>query len=132
MITRFDCPGLLAMLVVLLLHKRVARDVRRYASGFIAVVSHHDWRTRTVLSISLWRDLDSVYSMGQVDRHVAVTRIPRRLGIATRCGVFCYVGGWLDVMFGPPAKSMSPLAEAVPPAAVDVSHEAVAAPATIT
>jgi hypothetical protein len=114
MITRFECPSLLTMLALLLLHARVGRDVRRRAHGFVAVVSHHDWRNRTVLSVSLWRDLDSVYSMGGVGRHITASRLPRRLGISTRCGVFCYSGDWRYVMFGAPATSTSPLAERRP------------------
>jgi len=47
---------------------------------------------RTVLSITLWDSIDSVYGMGGVDRHIMAARLPARLGISTRCGVFCYTG----------------------------------------
>lgn len=119
MITRFDCPNLLAMLLLMVLHVRVEHDVRRQATGFVAAFSHRNWRTRTVLSVSLWRDLDSVYSMGAVGRHIYASRIPRRLGIATRCGVFCYAGDWRRVMFGAPASSMSPLVDAAASGSAD-------------
>ena len=132
MITRFECPNVLAMLVVLVLHVRIQRDVRKFATGFIAVVSHHSWRTRTLLSISLWRDLDSVYSMGEVKRHIQASRIPRRLGVVTRCGVFCYTGDWRHVMFGVPASSASPLAYDVSDTATASPPVVAVIPATIT
>ena len=131
-ITRFECPNVLAMLVLLLLHVRVERDVRKFATGFIAVVSHHSWRTRTLLSVSLWRDLESVYSMGDVRRHIMASRIPQRLGIVTRCGVFCYTGDWLHVMFGVPANSASPLSDCVSEAATSGASATTVGPLTIT
>ncbi len=109
MITRFECRTIRNMLVVLLLHLRVKRDVRRQARGFLGIVLRRDWRTRTIVSISLGQDMHSVYSMGDVPRHVAAARVPRQLGITTRCGVFCYAGDWRRVMFGTDDETPSPL-----------------------
>lgn len=109
-ITRFECPGLLAMLAVLVLHVRVKRDVRRRVPGFIGIVLLRDWRRRTVLSISLWPDVATVYGMGSVSRHVAASRVPGSLGIRTTCGFFCYAGDWRRVMFGTGTDAGSPLA----------------------
>lgn len=108
-VTRFECPNLLAVLVVRLLHRRVKRAVRRHASGFLGIRLIVDWRSRTVLSISLWQDLASVYTMGEVSRHVEATRVPGSLGITTACGVFCYAGDWKRVMFGADRVAGSPL-----------------------
>ncbi len=106
MVTRFQCRTLLNMLVVLLLHVRVKRDVRRIAHGYLGITLLRDWRHRTILSISLWENLPSVYSMGEVPRHVFASRVPGQLGIRTSCGVFCYAGDWRQVMFGGgPAES---------------------------
>ncbi|MET7467695.1 hypothetical protein [Micromonospora sp. NPDC005211] len=99
-ITRFHCGDLVRVLVVLLLHLRVKRDVRRHAEGFLGIRLLVRWRERTVWSISLWRDLDSVYSMGGVSRHVAASRVPAKLGVTTSCDIFCHVGEWTRVMFG--------------------------------
>ncbi|MEU4645722.1 hypothetical protein [Micromonospora sp. NPDC023814] len=104
-ITKFHCGGLGRILLILLLHIRVKRDVRRYATGFIGIKLLVEWRQRTVWSISLWRDLDSVYSMGSVSRHVAASRVPAKLGVRTSCDIFCHVGEWTRVMFGNPAGS---------------------------
>ncbi|MBE1492786.1 hypothetical protein [Plantactinospora soyae] len=71
------------------------------------VVVH--WRQRTMLSITLWPDLESVYDMGSVPRHVSGSRLPGRLGVATSSGVFTFTGDWRRVMFGSPAKARSPL-----------------------
>lgn len=109
MITRFECPNLSAMLVIMLLHNRIKRQVAQLAEGYIGAVMLRDWRTRTVLSVSLWRDLDSVYSMGRVPRHIHGSRVPARLGIRTRAGVFCYAGDWRQVMFGAGQPKPSPL-----------------------
>jgi hypothetical protein len=108
-VTRFECPNLLAMLVIRMLHRRVKRDVRKHARGFLGITLLCHWRRRTVLSITLWHDLDSVYSMGEVSRHVQAARIPRKLGVRTSCGVFCFVGDWTRVMFGSQVPARSPL-----------------------
>ncbi|MQA86075.1 MAG: hypothetical protein GEV03_15955 [Streptosporangiales bacterium] len=108
-VTRFDCPTYRSLLAVLMLHARLKIEVRRKAGGFVGVKLLIDFRRRTVLSISLWKDLDSVYSMGQVPGHIEATRIPRGFGINTNCGVFCFVGDWRRVMFGSPVRQRSPL-----------------------
>jgi hypothetical protein len=109
MVTRFECPNLAAMVVVMLLHQRVKWQVARRAQGFLGAAMLTDRRTRTVLSVSLWLDIDSVYSMGSVPVHIHATRVPSRLGIQTRAGVFCYAGDWRQVMFGAGEPKPSPL-----------------------
>ncbi|WP_405100607.1 hypothetical protein [Micromonospora sp. NBC_01412] len=113
-VTRFTCHTLPKVLLILLMHLRLKRHVRRQATGYLGIKVLVDWRHRVVLSISLWRDLDSVYSMGGVSRHVGASRAPGRFGITTTCGVFCYAGGWTRVMFGGAAKAESPLHPATP------------------
>ena len=108
-ITRFECPSRLAMLAIRMLHPRVKRDVRRQARGYLGIRLLCDWRRRTLLSITLWQDLDSVYSMGEVPRHVRAARVPRKLGVRTSCGVFCFAGDWTRVMFGSQVPARSPL-----------------------
>ncbi len=108
-VTRFECPNLVTLLLLLVLHVRIKRDVRRYGRGLIGSRAVVDWRRRTMWSVSLWPDLDSVYSMGSVPRHVIGSRVPRRLGVATSCGVFCFAGDWRRVMFRSPAPPRSPL-----------------------
>lgn len=108
-VTRFECGTLLKLASIMLFHVRLKLDVRRQARGFVGVKMLIDWRRRTLLSISLWKDLDSVYSMGSVPRHVAAARIPMGLGIETTCGVFCFVGDWRRVMFQSPVQPRSPL-----------------------
>src|SRR5262249_54959441 len=56
MITRFECPGLPAMVIIVLLHRWIKRQVARRADGYLGAAMVRDWRTRTVLSMSLWRD----------------------------------------------------------------------------
>jgi hypothetical protein len=107
-VTRFECPNLATLLYLLALHVRIKRDVVRAAPGLVAARVVVQWRTRTMLSISLWQDLDSVYDMGSVPRHVAGARIPRKLGVATTSGVFTYTGDWRRVMFDAPAGPRSP------------------------
>jgi hypothetical protein len=108
-VTRFECATLRGLLTVRLLHLRLRRDVRRNAPGFVGVKTLIDWPSRTLLSISLWKDLDSVYEMGMVPRHVSAVRLPGRLGARTTCGVFCFVGDWRRVMFASSVQSRSPL-----------------------
>ena len=111
MITRFECPNLPVMLLLLLLHGRIKRQVARRADGYLGAVMLREWRARTVFSVSLWRDLDSVYAMGEVPRHVHASRLPARLRIRTRAGVFSYTGDWRRVMFDAGGASRSPLAD---------------------
>jgi hypothetical protein len=108
-ITRFECGNLLALAIVRALHYRVKRDVRRHARGFVGVKTLIDWRRRCLLSISLWEDLDSVYSMGSVPRHITATRMPGPLGVATASGIYCFVGDWRRVMFRSECAARSPL-----------------------
>ena len=106
------------LLLVLALHLRTKSDVRRRATGFLGAKLLVDWRRRTVLNISLWQDLDSIYSMGDVPRHVAAAHLPHRLGVATTCGIFCFVGDWRRVMFGSgwndPRTPLQPLSSGRP------------------
>lgn len=118
MVTRFECASVFRLLLVLALHLRTKSDVRRRATGFLGAKLLVDWRRRTVLNISLWQDLDSIYSMGDVPRHVAAAHLPHRLGVATTCGIFCFVGDWRRVMFGSgwndPRTPLQPLSSGRP------------------
>lgn len=108
-VTRFECGSVSRLVIIRLLHARMKREVRRHTTGFIAVRTVTDWRRRTMLSISLWESLDSIYSMGEVARHVTASRVPGRLGVATTCGIYYLVGDWRRVMFGGAAVARSPL-----------------------
>jgi hypothetical protein len=108
-VTRFECGSLSALLAVRITHARLKRHVRRGAQGFLGVTAITDWRRRTMLSISLWRDLDSIYSMGNVPQHVAAARLPHRLGVSTASGIFCLAGDWRRVMFRSDVTTRSPL-----------------------
>jgi hypothetical protein len=103
-LTRFACPNLYALLVVKLLHYRVRPQVRRVAPGYLGGTTIVQWRSRTLLSLSLWRDLDGVYDMGQARRHVLAARVPGRLGVRTSCDVYTLRGEWRHVMFGVPTQ----------------------------
>jgi hypothetical protein len=98
-ITRFDCPSRWTLLVLLVLHWRMKRHVRRHADGFLGVMMTVDWRRRTLLNVSLWSDSGSIYSMGRVSRHVAAARLPSRLGVRTDGAVYPYAGDWRRVLF---------------------------------
>ena len=114
MVTRFECGTVAKLLYMILLHLRIKRDVRRAGNGLIGSRVVVDWRRRVMLSISLWPDIDSVYSMGSVPRHVTAARIPGRLGIRTTCGVFCFAGDWRRVMFGSPTEPRTPFLPVIP------------------
>lgn len=108
-VTRFECGSVSRLLIIRLLHASLKRDVRRTAPGFIAVRTVIDWRRRTMLSISLWENLDSIYAMGNVARHVSAARVPSAMGVATSCGIYSLTGDWRRVMFGSAAETRSPL-----------------------
>lgn len=108
-VTRFECGSVPKLLAVRLLHASLKRDVRRTAPGFIAVRTVIDWRRRTMLSISLWESLDSIYAMGNVPRHVSAARVPSAMGVATTCGIYDLAGDWRRVMFGGAVGTRSPL-----------------------
>lgn len=108
-ITRFECPSLYALLLVLALHRRVKREVRRVAGGYLGGTTVVLWSARTVLSISLWDRLDSIYAMGEVQHHILASRVPARLGASTSCGIYTYRGDWRQVMFGTPTVKPEPL-----------------------
>jgi hypothetical protein len=109
MVTRFECGSVAKLLYMVLLHLRIKRDVHRMGDGLIGSRVIIDWRRRVMLSVSLWPDIDSVYSMGSVPRHIAAARIPARLGVRTTCGVFCFAGDWRRVMFGSPVEPRTPV-----------------------
>lgn len=108
-ITRFECESARGLLRLLLLHKRIKRDVRRQASGFVGVRTLVFWRSRTMLSVSVWKDLESIYSMGQVARHIQAAKRTSRLRVTTASGIFCYAGDWRRVMFRVGQPKDSPL-----------------------
>jgi hypothetical protein len=108
-VTRFECPGLWRLIVLMVLHRRLERDVRRHATGFLGMSLLVGWRTRTLLNISLWRDMDAVHSMGGVRRHVDATRVPSRLGVTTSGGIYAFAGDWKRVMFGIDCADHSPV-----------------------
>lgn len=101
-VTRFDCRTIRNVLRVLALHRRVKPEVRRKADGYLGGKTVVVWRRRSVLSISLWRDLPSMYQMGRVDRHILAARVPAQLHVTTSCGVYAYSGEWKHLMFRTP------------------------------
>jgi hypothetical protein len=111
-VTGFECPGIWPLLIVLVMHHRMRRKVRRQAEGFIDVTMVVGWRRRSLLSISLWEDVQSLYSMGRVSRHIEATRVPRRLGVVTSGAVYTSAGDWRTVMFGTPGQGRSPFGSA--------------------
>lgn len=108
-ITRFECRSLLRLLYLMLKHSSTKRAVRRSAKGYVDSVAIVDWRQRTLISVSLWRSVASIFSMGEVREHVFAARLPRKLGIATTCGIYKFAGDWRSVMFGTFAEAHSPL-----------------------
>lgn len=108
-ITRFECRTVPRLLAVRLVHASLKRDVRRAAKGFLGVRTVIDWDRRTMLSISLWESLDSIYAMGEVPRHVSASRLPTQLGVRTTCGIFYLAGDWRRVMFRSATVARSPL-----------------------
>jgi hypothetical protein len=108
-ITRFECPNLPVLAYLLVLHWRVKRDVRRHTRGFVGVRKLVDVRQRVLLSISLWEDVESIYWMGAVPRHIVATRLPGRLGVNTCSGVYPFAGDWRRVLFRSDRPPRSPL-----------------------
>ena len=108
-VTRFECPSMWTLACLLMVHARIKRDVRRRNPGFVGAHTVVLWRRRTLLSVTIWDELSSVYRMGDVPRHVTGARLPARLGVRTRCGVFCYAGDWRRVMFRGDVPARSPL-----------------------
>jgi hypothetical protein len=105
-VTRFDCRTVRKLVFILALHYRVKPQVRRRADGYVGGKTIVLWRQRTVFSISLWRDLSSIYQMGNISRHILASRVPRQLGVATVCGIYAYNGDWKYLMFGTPSDGV--------------------------
>lgn len=108
-ITRFECKNVISIVRLLVLHKRIKRQVRRAANGFVGAAMLISWRRRTVLSVSVWERLEDIYSMGNVSRHIQAAKNKPKLGIATTAGIFSYVGDWRYVMFHGNAPNNTPL-----------------------
>jgi hypothetical protein len=108
-ITRFECPSRLRLLVILAMHYRVKKEVRRVAEGYLGGTTIVQWKQRTLLSLSLWRQLDSIYDMGKANRHIVASRVPARLRVSTACGIYAYSGDWRQLMFGTPVAANEPL-----------------------
>jgi hypothetical protein len=99
----------LRLLVILAMHFRVKREVRRVAEGYLGGTTLIHWKQRTLLSFSLWRQLDSIYDMGKSNRHIVASRLPARLGVSTACGIYAYSGDWRQLMFGTSVSAGEPL-----------------------
>jgi hypothetical protein len=108
-VTRFECPGLLSLLILLIMHRRLKPEIRRAAEGFLDATTIVDWPGRTLLNISLWDSTESIASMGRVPRHVDATRLPSKLGVHTAGAVFEPAGDWRSVLFGIDCPLTSPL-----------------------
>lgn len=108
-VTRFECGSLPKLLAVRFLHVALAREVRRHARGFLGIKVITSLRHRTILSISLWDHIDSVYTIGEVRRHTRAVRLTHRLDVRTSCGIFCFAGGCQRVLFRFNAEVRSPL-----------------------
>lgn len=113
MITRFEFTRLPDMLLFISLHRRVNKSAERMCDGLLGVSTLKYWQTLTVLSISVWRNLDSVYQMGDVPLHITASRWPAQRGTVTRCGVYPYSGDWKWVMFKAGTKGKSPTEDLV-------------------
>jgi len=108
-VTRFECPSRWRLLLILARHFRVKREVRRVAEGYLGGTTLIQWKQRTLLSFSLWRQLDSVYDMGKSNRHIVASRVPARLEVSTACGIYAYSGDWRQLMFGTSVAASEPL-----------------------
>ncbi|MFJ8544424.1 hypothetical protein ACIRFH_20795 [Streptomyces sp. NPDC093586] len=110
-LTRFECRTALNVVVVLLMHMRIKREVRRVAPGFVGAAPVVLWKDRTVLSVTLWRTLESMYAMGEAQSHIRASRVPSKLGIRTTSGLFPYRGDWKNVLFEATVADIDPLHE---------------------
>lgn len=108
-VTRFQCGSLAKLLVVALLHPWIRHEIQLETTGLVASSRRILWRQRTLLSVSMWQDLDSIYTMGRCGAHVAAARLPHHLGISTTCGIFTLVGDWKRIMFESHSSTHSPL-----------------------
>jgi hypothetical protein len=91
------------------LHRLVKREALRKIPECLGVTILTDWRSRTMYSISLWRDMKDIYKMGEVQKHILAARVPGRLGVHTESGVFTYVGDWRRVLFSSKYSGSSPI-----------------------
>jgi hypothetical protein len=107
-VTRFECGSLAKLLALSVLHMFIRRAAIRDTQGLVVSTSHVSWGSRTLVSVSLWRSLRDVYSMGQCREHVIAARIPHRWGIRTACAMFRVEGDWRNIMFGASMTYRSP------------------------
>jgi hypothetical protein len=73
-VTRFECPTRATVIILCCLNSYVKREVLRKASGCLGITTLTDWRSRMLYSISMWRDIEDIYRMGDVHRHVLASR----------------------------------------------------------
>lgn len=109
--TMFSCATRSQLCVILALHIKLRREIRKDVDGLRFSTTTVLWRRLEVHNISLWDRLESVYSMGASGAHVRYTQIPSRLGVATACHVFSDVGPWQDVMFPHSSVPVEPAGE---------------------
>jgi hypothetical protein len=62
----------------------------------------------------MWHEIEDVYRMGEVRRHILAARIPHQLNVRTHSGVFTYVGDWRRVLFKSQHTGASPLTKWIP------------------
>lgn len=98
-VTTFECRSVLKVGILILLHYWLKPLIRRDTIGLIIPTIAIDWRHRRVFSISIWKDLVSIYSMGMCPAHVSAARLPRQLGIITNCVVYAASGDWRAILF---------------------------------
>jgi hypothetical protein len=110
-VTRFEGVRRRTFPVLRAVHWFVARDVRRRGKkrGFVGVHLFYDPAAQVALSVSVWKELEAVRVMGEVNRHIVAVRVPGHFGWRTRSGVFGFAGDWRAVLFASPVKSINPL-----------------------
>ncbi len=56
-VTRFECPNAYSFALIRLLHYAVRRQAKKRALAFRGVAVISSWRTKTMMSITVWDSL---------------------------------------------------------------------------
>jgi heme-degrading monooxygenase HmoA len=80
--------------------RRIEREVREKAPGFLWAQTSLSLRQRRLMSVSLWQSVEAVQAMGSVGSHIDAAHYAVRAGLTTHSGVFAYEGHWSAEVYG--------------------------------
>ncbi len=95
---RFQCDKRRHLLHLRLRAWRIEREVKRTRAAYVTGKTRLRWRERELISLSIWSDQASMFSMGGCARHIDAAHYALNHGVRFQSDIMDTVGSWSQVM----------------------------------